>query len=64
MTTEQFTQIATERISVIATNELMTEIKKLTLDHSDAANMVWDVAMNILMERISETEYIDFCNSL
>jgi hypothetical protein len=64
MTTEQFTATATANLNKISTSDLMTEVKKLTSDFSDSAQMVWDIAMNILMERLPEAEYVDFCNNL
>ena len=64
MTTAEFTATATANLNKVSTSELMVEVQRLTLDFSDAAQMVWDVAMNILMERLPETEYINFCNSL
>jgi hypothetical protein len=64
MTTEQFKAIATANLNKISTSDLMTEVKKLTSDFSDSAQMVWDIAMNILMERLPEAEYVDFCNNL
>jgi hypothetical protein len=64
MTTAEFTATATANLNKVSTSELMVEVQRLTSDFSDAAQMVWDVAMNILMERLPETEYINFCNSL
>ena len=64
MTTEQFKTIATEKMQTLPTKDLMVEIKKLVNDFSDAGSLVMDVALDILMERMPETEFINFCDSL
>lgn len=64
MTTEQFKTIATEKMQTLPTNDLMVEIKKLVNDFSDAGSLVMDVALDILMERMPENEFVNFCDSL
>ena len=64
MTTEQFKAIAIAKMSTISTNDLIVEIKKLVNDFSNEASIVMDVALDILMERLPENEFINFCDSL
>jgi hypothetical protein len=64
MTIEQFTQTAKVNMSKISTSDLMLEVKKLSNDFSDSATMVFDIALDILMERMPETEFVNFCDSL
>lgn len=64
MTIEQFTQTAKANMSKISTSDLMIEIKKLSNDFSDSATMVFDIALDILMDRLPETEFVNFCDSL
>jgi len=64
MTTEQFKETATAKMQTISTNDLMAEIKKLVNDFSDAGSLVMDVALDILMERLPESEFVNFCDSL
>lgn len=64
MTTEQFKATATAKMQTISTNDLMVEIKKLVNDFSDAGSLVMDVALDILMERLPESEFVNFCDSL
>ena len=64
MTTEQFKAIATEKMQTISTNDLIVEIKKLVNDYSDAGSLVMDVALDILMCRMPESEFVKFCDSL
>jgi hypothetical protein len=33
-------------------------------DFSNGAELLFDVAMDILMNRLPENEFVDFCNSL
>lgn len=51
-------------MQTISTNDLMAEIKKLVNDFSDAGSLVMDVALDILMERLPESEFVNFCDSL
>ena len=64
MTTSEFNKIATERLNSLSTNDLIIELKKLMNDFTSAANMVQDVVLDILMERLPESEFIELCNSL
>ena len=64
MTASEFTKIATLRLSALPTNDLIVELKKLMNDFTSAANMVQDIVLDILMERLPEPEFIELCNSL
>ena len=64
MTIEQFTQTAKVNMSKISTSDLMLEVKKLSNDFSDSATMVFDIALDILMDRLPESEFVNFCNNL
>jgi len=64
MTTQEFQTIATEKMQTLTTNDLIIEVKKLVIDFSDAASLVMGVALDILMERMPENEFIKFCDSL
>ena len=64
MTTQQFQTIATEKMQTLTTNDLIIEVKKLVNDFSDAASLVMGVALDILMERMPENEFVKFCDSL
>jgi hypothetical protein len=64
MTALEFTTIATLRLSALPTNDLIVELKKLMNDFTSAANMVQDIVLDILMERLPESEFIELCNSL
>jgi hypothetical protein len=64
MTTEQFKATATAKMETLSTNDLIVEVKKLANDFSNAASIVMDVALDILMERLPESEFVNFCDSL
>jgi hypothetical protein len=64
MTALEFTIIATSRLNALPTNDLIVELKKLMNDFTSAANMVQDIVLDILMERLPEAEFIELCNSL
>lgn len=64
MTTLKFNKIATERLNALSTNDLIIELKKLMNDYTSAANMVQDVVLDILMNRLSEFEFIELSNNI
>ncbi len=64
MTTLKFNKIATERLNALSTNDLIIELKKLMNDYTSAANMVQDVVLDILMNRLSESEFIELSNNI
>ena len=64
MTTEQFKATATEQLSKVSTNDLIVEVKKLVNNFSREAELVYDVVMDLLIERMPEDQYIELCNSL
>jgi nitrogen regulatory protein PII-like uncharacterized protein len=64
MTTEQFKTIATEQLNKLSTSDLIIEVKKLVNDFSREAELVYDVVMDLLIERMPEDQYIQLCNSL
>jgi len=64
MTTQEFKTIATKKLSALTTVELIAETKKLANDFSDGAELVFDISMNILMNRLSENEFVELCKTL
>jgi hypothetical protein len=64
MTASEFTKIATLRLNALPNNDLIIELRKLMNDSTSAANMVQDIVLDILMERLPESEFIELCNSL
>ena len=64
MTASEFTKIATLRLNALPTNDLIVELRKLMNDFTSAANMVQGIVLDILMERLPESEFIELCNSL
>ena len=64
MTTQEFKAIATSRLNSLSTNDLIVEVKRLANDFSTGAELISDVAMDILMNRLPENEFIQLCNTL
>lgn len=64
MTIQEFNTTATENLNKLSTNQLIDEAKKLVNDFSNNTEYVYDVIMNILMDRLPENEFIEFCNNL
>ncbi len=64
MTTQEFTQVAKQKFSGLSLNELKKSAKTLNNDFSDAADLMMNAVMDLLMERMPEQEFIKFCNEL
>jgi hypothetical protein len=64
MTSQEFKAIATEKFNTISTNDLIAESKKLMFDISDASDLVLEVITDILFERMTESDFIEYSKSL
>ena len=64
MTTQEFKTIAAKKLNNLSTTDLITEVKKLANDFSTGAELVSDVAMDILMNRLPENEFVELCSTL
>jgi nitrogen regulatory protein PII-like uncharacterized protein len=64
MTTQEFNQVAKQKFSGLSLNELKKSAQTLNNDFSDAADLMMNAVMDILMERMPEQEFIKFCNEL
>jgi hypothetical protein len=64
MTTQGFKTIATNKLNALSTADLIAKIKKLANDFSAGAELVFNVGMDILMNRLPENEFVELCNTL
>ena len=64
MTTTQFANIATEKMKVYTTTELVEVANKLMGEASAGKNMIFDAVIDILQSRMTETEFSHLVNSL
>lgn len=64
MTAAQFKQIAVTKLNTLSTDDLIIELKRLSNDFSTGAKLVFDAAMDILMERMPEAEFVALCETL
>jgi hypothetical protein len=64
MTTQEFKTIAAKKLNNLSTADLVAEVKELANDFSTGAELVSDVAMDILMNRLPENEFVELCNTL
>jgi hypothetical protein len=64
MTTQEFKTIATNKLNNFSTADLIAEAKKLANDFSTGAELLFDVAMDILMNRLPENEFVELCSTL
>ena len=52
------------KLNTLSTSDLIVEVKKLASDFENGTELLFDVAMDILMGRLPEKEFVEFCNSL
>ena len=64
MKTTQFANIATEKMKVYTTTELVEVANKLMGEASAGKNMIFDAVIDILQSRMTETEFSHLVNSL
>lgn len=64
MTNQEFKTIAANKLNKLSTVDLIAEVKKLANDFSTGAELVSDVSMDILMNRLPENEFIELCKTL
>jgi hypothetical protein len=64
MTTQEFKNIAISKLNALSTSDLIMEIKKLANNLSDGADLISDAALEILMNRLPEKEFIELCETL
>ena len=64
MTTQEFTNVAKQKFSALSVSELKKAAISLSNDFSTAANLMDQVIMDLLIERMPEQEFIKFCNEL
>ena len=54
----------TAKLSGFTADELKAQVKVFAADHSDHANLVIDAILSALEPKISEREFIMFCDSI
>jgi hypothetical protein len=64
MTTQEFTQIAIEKFSQLSTEELKSSAIIFSRQFSTTADLMGNAIMDILIERMNERDFINFCNQL
>ena len=64
MTANELKKIAFARLNSLKTEELVAEVKKLTANLSDGADIIVDCILDILIERMPEDEFVALCDSL
>ena len=64
MTTENFKTIAAQKLNTLSTNDLIIEVKKLKDNFEKSAEYVFDICIDILMDRMPENNFVELCDSL
>jgi hypothetical protein len=64
MTKQEFTNVAKQKFSGLSLTELKKSAQTLNNDFTDAADLMMNAVMDVLMERMPEQDFINFCNEL
>ena len=64
MNAKEFTQIAKTKLETLTVNELKIELTKLMDNHESGSALVWSAALDVLESKISEKEFVEFCDNL
>lgn len=64
MTTQEYKLIAANKLNTLSTADLINQVKNLQNDLSQAAMLLNDVILDILMERMPESEFIQLCETI
>lgn len=64
MTTQEYKLIAANKLNTLSTADLINQVKNLQNDLSQAAMLLNDVILDILMERMPESEFIEICETI
>ena len=64
MTTENFKTIAAQKLNTLSTNDLIVAVKELSSNFTESAEYVFDVCLDILMDRMPENDFVELCDSL
>lgn len=64
MTTQEYKLIAANKLNTLSTADLINQVKNLQNDLSQAAMLLNDVILDIQMERMPESEFIQLCETI
>jgi hypothetical protein len=57
MTTQEFNKIASKKLNSLSTQDLILEVKKLVNDFSISTDLVTDIILDILIERMLVNDF-------
>lgn len=52
------------KVSQIKTNDLIEMVEGLVKKQSEEADMVLEIILDVLMERMSDDKFVDLCNQI
>ncbi len=64
MKAQEFQTIVKSRLSKLSTEDLIEQVKSLSLDLRKEVTIIFETALSILEERLPENEFIQLCDSL
>ena len=64
MTKQEYYQMAISKLDTLSTNDIVNQLQKMKNDFSDAANLITEVGLDILMNRMTTKDFVQFCDTL
>ena len=60
----QFKKIALKKLDLLKTDDLIIQLKKLSNNFSFESQLIFNLILDILMNRLNESDFLKLCNQL
>jgi hypothetical protein len=64
MNYQEFKAVSTKKLNKLSLTELQSEVKRLMNDHGEGVALVWNVLIDVVESKMSESDFIEFCDNL
>lgn len=64
MKKKEFLKTAKSKLTLLSVDSLIKEVVKLNNDLSEDSSMIIDVALDVLMDKMDEDDFVRFCDTL
>jgi len=64
MKKQEFLETAKNKLNLLSVDSLIKEVVKLNNDLSEASSMIIDAALDVLMDKMKEDDFVRFCDTL
>ena len=60
----EFKKIAFKKLDLLKTDDLIIQLKKLSNNFSFESQLIFNLILDILMNRLNESDFLKLCNQL